>query len=235
MKQRTIHYILTCKDGSRQTFDFIINISSMELVGNIPNRLPSWTRLDYHQCPNCPLDVLEHPYCPAAANLVSIVNSFESIPSYEEIHVEVITDERIISQDTTAQTGISSMMGFVMATSGCPRTAFLKPMARFHLVLANEEETIYRAASMYLLAQYFLNKEGLKIDLELKGLADLYKNVHIVNNSIAQRLQAASQEDSSVNALVLLDVRAWELQFEIEDSLEKIRYLFALYLPPVSS
>jgi hypothetical protein len=34
----------------------------------------------------------------------------------------------------------------------------VKPMARFHLPLASEEETIYRATTMYLLAQYFLRE-----------------------------------------------------------------------------
>ena len=37
-----------------------------------------------------------------------------------------------------------------MALSGCPVLEQLKPMARFHLPFASVEETIYRAASMYL-------------------------------------------------------------------------------------
>ena len=43
-------------------------------------------------------------------------------------------------------------------------------MAQFHLPLANDSETIYRAASMYLLAQYFLKREGRDADLEIEGL-----------------------------------------------------------------
>ena len=57
-----------------------------------------------------------------------------------------------------------------MATSGCPHMDFFKPMARFHLPLANAEETVYRATSMYLLAQYFLQREGKEADMELEGL-----------------------------------------------------------------
>jgi hypothetical protein len=45
-----------------------------------------------------------------------------------------------------------------VATSGCRYTAYFKPMARFHLPFANEEETAYRAISMYLLSQRFLNE-----------------------------------------------------------------------------
>ena len=230
MENSFIKYILTAESGSEHTFEFQLERKSLELIGNIPEKLPSWTQLGFHICKHCPLSVDEQPYCPIASNLVGIVSSFQGIPSYEKMHVKVITDERIISHNTTAQIGISSMMGFVMATSGCPHTAFFKPMARFHLVLASDEETAYRATSMYLLSQYFINKEGRKADLELTGLMAIYKNIQIVNIAIAERLRAAAKEDSSVNALILLDIRAWELRMEIEKSLEDIRYMFKPFL-----
>ena len=66
--------------------------------------------------------------------------------------------------------GISSLMGLVSAASGCPHTSALRPMARFHLPLARNEETVHRATSMYLLAQFFLKKEGAQTDLELDGI-----------------------------------------------------------------
>jgi hypothetical protein len=121
-------------------------------------------------------------------------------------------------------------MGLVMATSGCPHTAFFKPMARFHLPLASEEETVYRATSMYLLAQYFLKKEGQNADLELKGLREIYHNMHTVNTAIAERLRGASETDSTVNAIVLLDMYALTLPYVIDESLEEIRHLFRPFL-----
>ncbi|MFC1573962.1 DUF6901 family protein [Candidatus Latescibacterota bacterium] len=230
MENLLINYILTTENGSKHTFKFQLDRKSLDLIGFIPETLPSWTQLGFHQCKHCPLSADEYPYCPVASNLVGIVTSFEGIPSYEKMHVKVITDERIISHNTTAQIGISSMMGFVMATAGCPHTAFFKPMARFHLVLASDEETAYRATSMYLLSQYFKNRDGRKADLELTGLMEIYENIQIVNIAIAERLRAAAKEDSSINALILLDIRAWELRMEIEKSLEDIRYMFQPYL-----
>jgi hypothetical protein len=103
-------------------------------------------------------------------------------------------------------------------------------MARFHLPLATEEETIYRATSMYLLAQYFRAQEGGTPDLALDGLLEIYERMHTVNMNIASRLRKAVEKDSSLNALVLLDLFSKALPDTIEYSLDEIRYLFRPYL-----
>jgi hypothetical protein len=123
-------------------------------------------------------------------------------------------------------------MGLIIATSGCPHTAFFRPMARFHLPLATEAETLYRAVSMYLLAQYFLKNEGRPADLDLAGLKNIYANVGIVNRAVADRIRNATKKDSAINALVLLDVFTMALPFAIEDSLQDLRYLFTPYFHP---
>jgi len=225
-----IRYCFRMPDNSREDFKFELNPLNLELKDNIPQRLPVWAKLDFHQCPNCPLDVVTHPHCPLAANIVHIVQRFDGLLSYEKIKVDVITEERRITQQTTAQIGISSMMGLVIATCGCPQTTFFKPMAWFHLPLASEEETILRATSMYLLAQYYKQKEGWIADFEFEGLARIYLNMQIVNLSIAKRLREAVITDSSINALVLLDNFAQTLPFVIEESLEEIRHLFSPFL-----
>ena len=227
MENVAIRYCFTLSNGSQEVYDLELDGQNLSLVGNIPERLPSWTDLDFHECPHCPLPIDTHPHCPLAVRLVSIVEPFDRLLSYDKIHVDVITEERSISQDTTAEQGIGSLMGLVIATCGCPHTAFFKPMARFHLPLASEDETIYRAASMYLLAQYFLKKEGRAADLELKGLMKIYDNIQVVNSSIAKRLRAATEKDSSLNAIVLLDMYAKTLSYAIEESLEEVRYLFS--------
>jgi hypothetical protein len=211
-------------------FDLHLDEDRLELQGNIPPDLPDWTRLDFYRCPICKLDIALQPYCPLASNLVNIVKRFDTLLSYNETHLEVITLERKICQDTTVQRGVGSLMGLVIATCGCPHTVFFKPMARFHLPLANNQETIYRAASMYLLAQYFLKKKGEPVDWELKGLEDIYANIQVVNYTIAERLRAATKTDSVLNALVELDIYAQTLSLVIEDSLEDLRTLFTPYL-----
>jgi hypothetical protein len=227
MENVTIQYCFTLASGIKKIIDLQLDAKTLDLLINDRDTLPSWTNLDFQQCPNCSLTINTHKHCPVAVSLYDIVKEFEDIISYDQIHLDVITKERAVSQKTTAQKGISSLMGLVMATSGCPLTIFFKPMARFHLPLANENETIYRSTSMYLLAQYFLKNDGKAADFKLEGLKKIYKNLQIVNNSIAKRITAGTKTDSSLNAIVLLDLFARTLPLVIEDSLEKIRYLFS--------
>ena len=230
MKNILIQYRFRKTNNSREDFNFQLDPVSLELISPIPEQLPIWTVLDFHQCPICPLDIVVDPHCPLAVKMVNIVNRFEDLLSYDKIKVDVITEERRISQQTTAQIAISSMMGLVIATSGCPHAAFFKPMARFHLPLASKEETIFRATSMYLLAQYFLQNAGKCADFELAGLSRIYSNMQIINMAVVERLRAATKTDSSINAIVILDCYAKSLPFAIEKSLEEVRHLFSPFL-----
>ena len=102
-------------------------------------------------------------------------------------------------------------------------------MARFHLPVSSIEETVYRVAGEYLLAQYFLHKKNKNIDLDFEGLNDIYKNMHIMNTSIAERIRAASQTDSTLNALVILDLFSHALPLAIGQSLQDIEPFFNDY------
>jgi hypothetical protein len=222
-----VRYSFRLREGEQVVYDLQIDEATLRLVGRGDAEPPFWTILNFFQCPHCPLTVDVEPHCPLAVNLVGIVQRLDHLLSYEQVQVVVITRERVITQRTTAQSGISSLMGLVIAASGCPLTDFLKPMARFHLPFATEKETIWRAVSTYLLAQYFRRSRGEKPDYELHGLVRIYDDIEKMNVAIAKRLRAASKKDSAVNALVHLDVFAKHLTLPIQDSLEKIRDLFA--------
>ncbi len=226
----TIRYCFKFGNDESEVFDVNLDPDTLELQGNIPDILPDWANLDFCQCPHCPLDTNIYPFCPVASNLVNILRRFDSLLSYHQTHLVVTTKDRIISQVTTVQRAVSSLTGLVIASSGCPQTAFFKPMARFHLPLASNEETIYRAASMYLLAQYFKKKKGKKIDFSLKGLEEIYNNIRLVNRTMADRLREAAKTDSLLNAIVQLDIYAQTLSAFIEESLKEIHYLFDAYL-----
>jgi hypothetical protein len=103
-------------------------------------------------------------------------------------------------------------------------------MARFHLPLASEEETIYRAATMYLLAQYFCGERGGKTDFSFEGLIALYRNIQTVNVHVAKRFRAAGGSDSPVNAIIYLDLYAKGMPYAVQKSLSELRYLFASFL-----
>jgi hypothetical protein len=229
MQTFSIQYCFAPEKGCKEIFNLKIDAQDLSLLADIPKTLPAWTELNFHQCPHCPLKNPPHLRCPLAAHLVDVVSRFEDLVSYDNIELTVITQERTISQFTTAQRAISSLMGLISATSGCPHTVFFRPMARYHLPLASEDETIYRATSMYLLAQYFKKKEGLDPDIEFNGLKEFYKKIEVVNETMAKRLKAASDTDSTVNAIIILDMYAKVVPFGIKDSLEGIRHLFNHY------
>lgn len=230
-------YTFTFPDGEKEEFFLEIDPKKFELVGNIPDSLPSWTKLTYHQCPHCPLDVSTHPYCPLAANQVSIVKRLSSFLPYQKVHLDVKTGERTISQDSTIQAAVGSLMGLIMPISGCPYTAYFKPMARFHLPLAGSAETIYRSTSMYIMAQFFLHEQNRQlmqdfaddVDFAMSGLARIYENIHTVNTALAERFLAASKKDSSVDAIVQLDIYAMTFLGILDEPLEELRPLFSAY------
>lgn len=233
METVTIQYYFTFPDGSQENIDLCLNAENLELLGPTTRKeFPAWTKLIFHQCLNCPLTPDTHPYCPVALNILNLVRRFDRFISYEEVHMVVITDERIVSQATTAQKALSSLMGVVIANSGCPHTTFFRPMARFHLPLASVEETIFRATSMYLLSQYFLKQEGRTADLDLNGLQRIYDDIHVVNRAMAERLRYASSTDLSANAVILLDLYAQAFPHAFSKTLHNIRHLFTPFLGP---
>ena len=232
MEAISIIYKFKLPIGIEECFKLDIHPEKIELIKEATDSAPDWAALDFKQCTNCTLDSQTHRFCPLALRLAPIVERFQNIISYEELDVEIVMEHRRTFHRTSAQRGLSSLMGLVMATSGCPHTVFFKPMARFHLPLASEEETIYRAASMYLLAQYFHKKSGGDPDFQLRGLKQIYMNLQKVNRSVAERLRAAAKTDSSVNAVIMLDMYAKAVPYVIEESIEEIQYLFKAYMEP---
>ena len=230
MENLSVYYYLTFPDASQAMFHLQIDPVTFELVNNIPDALPAWTKLTFHQCSHCPLDAAKYPYCPLAANQVNIVKQIGKFLPYQKVNIEVITSERKMAQETTLQSAFGAIMGLVMPLSGCPHTAFFKPMARFHLPLASAAETMYRAVSMYYMAQYFLHKDGKSVDLNLQGLSQIYENIHIVNAALAERFLAARAQDSSVDAVVQLDIHAMTFLGILEEPLNELRPLFHAYL-----
>lgn len=195
-----------------------------------PASTPTWTQLDFHQCSGCPLAMSESPQCPAAVRLAAVIDRFADVVSFNPIQVTVETEERVISTRTTAQQGLASLIGLVLASSGCPRMAVFRPMARFHLPFSSEVETTYRVASMYLMAQHYAAQEGRAVDVELRDLALVYRGVHQVNVGLVQRLRAATHQDAIVNAVVLLDVYSSLVPAALDELLAEIKPTFEVLL-----
>lgn len=208
-------------------FALRLDPSTLQNLDPLPAELPDWTLLPCKRCPNCPLDPDRHERCPAAARIAPVVADFAHTLSFTDAEVSVSVPERQFVKHTTVQSGLSSLMGVYLATSGCPILGFLRPMARLHLPFSSALETLLRSTSTYLLRQYFRSREGLSADWTLAGLAQHYREIAIVNKAFAARLREAAPQDANVNALVILDVFAKATPYSIEDGLEEFRRYFS--------
>jgi hypothetical protein len=218
-----IRYRFDLPDGSQKRLDFTFDSSSFRLANVPPAKPPFWTELKFSQCANCPLNERAHVHCPAALQMAPTLEPLKELVSFDTVGVTVQQIERTMYAETTAQQAMSSVLGLIMATSGCPWTDHLRPMARFHLPFASESETLYRSISMYLLAREMVAADGRPA---FAALQDLYENLHLVNRDMSRRLGAATSTDPARNAIALLDSYATLLPADLERSLEELKPLF---------
>lgn len=223
-------YKFIFNDGKEHEFKASLDPKNLDLLNPKKESDLEWTRLEHCKCSNCTLNSREHQYCPVAVNITDIIEFFKHSKSYEEAKVLVSTPERDYLKEITLQRGLSSLIGIYMVTTGCPIMVKLKPMVRFHLPFATIDETTYRMISMYLFAQYYLQRKGKKPDWHLKGLYKIYQDVQTVNKSFCERLLVVVKDDASINAVVILDAFANYISNYIDNTLERIEYLFKPYL-----
>jgi hypothetical protein len=218
-----IRYRFELPDGSQKTLDFTFDPASFRLTNTPPLDPPFWTELEFSQCSNCPLSPQQHPHCPAALHMASTLEPLKALVSFDTVAVAVLQSERTVHVETSAQQAMSSVLGLIMATAGCPWTDHLRPMARFHLPFATEAETLYRSISMYLLSREISPDDAHP---KFAALEELYRNLHLVNRDMSRRLGAATNTDPARNAIALLDSYTTLLPAALERSLEELAPLF---------
>jgi hypothetical protein len=227
----SIEYEFRLKSGKTKNFSVRLRKNSMQFVSEQTTTVRPWTKLTHHQCPNCPLNPETNYNCPIAANLVDVIESFKDSLSIEEADITIRSESREYHKRSTVQYGIGSMMGLYMVTSGCPVMDKLRPMVFTHLPFSSLEETLFRAISMYLLAQYFRQQEGKTPDWKLEDFTKIYEDIATVNQSFTKRLLSINPADASLNALVGLDCFASIAAFStVEDNLAEFQTLFEAYL-----
>jgi hypothetical protein len=218
-----IGYRFDLPDGSQKSLEFTFDAADFRLTNAPPAAPPFWTDLKFNQCANCPLNAAEHPSCPAALQMARAIEPLKALVSFDTVGVTVTQAERTIYAETTVQQAMSSVLGLIMATAGCPWTDRLRPMARFHLPFASEMETVYRSVCMFLLARELTASSPAA---GFTALEALYENLHVVNRDMSRRLGAATRTDPARNAIALLDAYTTLLPAALERSLEELKPLF---------
>jgi hypothetical protein len=218
-----IGYRFDLPDGSQKSLEFHFRAEDFRLANPPPAAPPFWTELEFNRCANCPLRAAEHPHCPAALQMAAAIEPLSALVSFDTVGVTVTQAERVIYAETSAQHAMSSVLGLIMATAGCPWTDRFRPMARFHLPFASEVETVYRSVCMFLLARELADARDQH---GFSTLEILYENLHVVNRDMSRRLGAATRADPARNAMALLDAYTTLLPAALESSLEELKPLF---------
>ena len=190
-------------------------------------KYPMWTQLVFSQCPHCPLSPDEYSHCPVAIDAHEIVTEFSAILSCKEADIAIETPERNYSKHTDAQTGLRSLIGFVMASSACPLMKPMRGMAYYHQPFASLDETVYRMASSYLMSQYFKLKRGETPDFKLEGLKKYHESIQVLNRYFLERVRTACEADASLNVLATLFTISSMLSLSLERQLNQLEHLFS--------
>ncbi|MGE5518064.1 MAG: DUF6901 family protein [Bacteroidota bacterium] len=209
-------YVFTFADG-RET---VLELRFDESMRLLQHEQAPWTQLAFHRCPHCRLPD-DAPHCPFATGLAPFLAPFDDVESFERVRVVVRSPQRTVAAERAVQHGLASLIGLIGATSGCPSLDFFRPMARFHLPFASEQETLVRAFSMHLLEDWIAGRA-----VSLDDLAEDYDAAARVNRAMADRIRAAFRRDAVVNALVSLDAYAQAVPFVIEEKLAELAFIF---------
>jgi hypothetical protein len=219
-----IQYYFTFDDGLE--LKFTVDLDRVFNPKRISADAPEWTRLGNNQCSNCPLNKSEYSHCPAALDIDKMAQDFQKLPANTKANVRVVTPEREYTKRVGLEEGVRALMGLIMATSACPVFGELKASAHNHLPFASREEFIVRSASMYLMRQYFIAREGGVADWELKGLVKINEQLQLVNHAFWQRTVGAFQNDSNSKALLSFFTMASSVSSSLDAQLNKVRPMF---------
>lgn len=220
----SIQYYFTFDDGLELKFN--VDLDRSYDPRRIPADAPEWTRLGNNQCSVCPLSKAEHTHCPAALDLDKVARDFQKLPAFTKANVRVVTPEREYVKRVGLEEGVRALMGLIMATSACPIFGALKANARMHLPFATPQEFITRSASMYLMRQYFIMREGGEPDWELKGLVKTNEQLQLVNHAFWQRTVTAFQNDANSKALLSFFTLSSSVSSSLDAQLAKIKPIF---------
>jgi hypothetical protein len=215
MNDGIVRYIFQLKDR-----EVVFDVETKQRGVEESTNYPEWARLQHKQCACCPLKTSDCQYCPVATRIHGLVEAFAENKSTERVQVTVEASERHYYNDCDLQVGINSLMGLMMATSGCPVLQELKAMASFHIPFCSTRETLHRTVGSYLTKQYFVQLQGGEPDWELQQLKALYQVLEALNQDFSKRIQDSSSSDAVSNAVIMFFATSVVLVTSLDQQLQ---------------
>lgn len=227
MAEIIFDYQFKFDDGTSRDFRVRIDSESGSLVEDEPtSEGPEWTRLEVHQCSNCPYSKDKLKYCPVARSVARVAEVYKGELSHKATTVFVRTENRFYGKVTDLQTGLQSLFGLVMGASDCSRMDIFKAMSRYHLPFSTFDETMVRVLGKYLIGQYLKLQTGELSGVNLERLLEQYAEVSTVNQFLIRRIRSIGRGDADKNALIILDGFASLLPMELQGGFENLSKVF---------
>lgn len=170
---------------------------------------------------NCTDCEVHHGCCKAENALSEVIKRFDDLKSTDFIHAEVQMEGRQISMDSQAPRALASLMGLLMASSGCPRLIPFRAMALFHLPFATAEENAIRAAGFWLMRCWTQNMN--LAENPFTALQVAWDSLEEVNQYLSRKLLAQTSNDAASNGIAFLDVLAKMGTMGLDSALETLR------------
>jgi hypothetical protein len=228
-----IKYTFQFDNGLKKSFEIWLDRKSLNLKNDLEANYPDWAKLKNFKCPHCPLKDEGNDYCSIAKNISKHLEEFNSMPSFQNSKITVETESRTYFKNTSLQSGVSSMLGVIMVSSGCPIMEKLKPLLHFHLPFATLEDTQIKVLALYLLSQYISWKKGKQPDWELRNLIKIYEEIKILNLNVSKKIANLEAMDTNINSIVILNNFAEYVALTIDDKLfDEIEFYLKEFIEP---
>lgn len=220
-----VHYRLDFEDGASAEFVVDTDLKSREPTPCSGSPY-EWQRLSTHRCAVCPPSMDDEELCPAISAVLDIIEYFNRHPDHSRAKCTVTLPGKTVTADQGLQEALSALIGLRLASSTCPVLSRLKPLARFHNPFVSPYQTVFRAASMHLLGEYFRMQDGGTPDWTLAGLRKYYDDIGEVNVRISQRLKEARESGSSPVSMMILSVFSVTMSHLFDEHLAILKELY---------
>lgn len=190
------------------------------------NDFPDWTKLDFYKCQVCPFNCDEVKQCPAAADIVCVLERFSHFSSAEKLDIRYIAEDLDIKKNVDAQTALSAIIGSLIFTSACPILNANHFILKYIPPFTTDDQLSYHLLAAALIKNFFRQekkKHHVPFDLEQFKL-DYYFLEDVFRN-LLNRVREASSNDANLNAVVRLTNLNMLSNLKMDAFIDKFRYL----------
>ena len=209
------------EDQEPVLFELKIDKNTLTLIPPGILDYPHWTELEYEKCSCCALPN-DLPHCPAAVNLIPLVEQFSHVKSIDNCKVTCTFDRKQISKDTNMAESLMYLVLLSTAASNCPFMSMFKPYLINLSIFASFEGAIFNLASLWLLGQYFSMKQGDSLEINFHQIDACIEGGTVILKCLIDRLRATKPRDGSLNAFIKLSSNIQVLSIEVAAQLARL-------------